>query len=144
MKAIAEWIRHNQGTFAALIIVCVLLIWTYGCHSKVTSLIDEKKMVTAEELNIELEAESARLQNELEMLTKHAELKKKELAKQDAIKQKLFEFAAISAEGGEVNVPGLLATTFSVLGFGAVVDNRIKDKVIKNRPLIGANKPEEG
>lgn len=138
MKSIAEWIRHNQGQFMALIIVVLLLVWTFGCPSKVTSLIDDSKMVTAEELNLEIQSESARLENELDMLIKRGVLKKEELARKDAIKQKLFEFAAISAEGGGVNIPGLLATTFSVLGFGAVIDNRIKDKVIKNRPLVNS------
>lgn len=135
MRAIAKWIRHNQGVFVALIIVGGLLIWTFGCESKATSLIDPAKKVTADELNLELEIESRRLEAELELLIKQAELKQQELERQDSIKKKLFEFASISATGGGVNIPGLLATTFSVLGFGAVVDNRAKDKVIKNRPL---------
>lgn len=130
-----EWIRHNQGAFVAAIICVFLLAWTFGCQSKVTSLIHEDKKVTAEELNLELDQEVARLEAELDLIVRKAELKEADLKRQDAVKQKLFEFAAISAQSGGVNIPGLLATTFSVLGFGAVVDNRIKDKVIKNRPL---------
>jgi len=131
----AKWIRHNQGAFAAIMICAALLAWTFGCPSKVTSLISPSKKVTAGELNLELEAETTRLQAELDQLIKSAELKQVDLARQDAIKQKLFDFAAITAKTGGVNIPGLLATTFSVLGFGAVIDNRIKDKVIKNRPV---------
>lgn len=137
MEQITKWIKHNQGAFVALIICAILLVWTFGCQSKVTSLIYDDKKVTAEELNLELKLEAARLKAELDQLVEKAELKKTVLARQDAIKQKLFDFAAITAQSGGVNIPGLLATTFSVLGFGAVIDNRIKDKVIKNRPLKG-------
>jgi len=101
----------------------------------VTSLVDDNKKVTAAELNLEIEAESARLQAELDVLLKRAKLKQAELARQDAIKQKLFELASITAQTGTLNPAGLLTLTGSIIGFGAVVDNRIKDKVIKNRPL---------
>ena len=131
----AAWIRHNQGLFVALLICTALVFWSFGCPSKVTSFLDDTRKVTAEELNLELEAETARLESELDQLIKRAGLKQAELARQDAIKQKLFEFAAITAESGTFNPAGLLALTGSVLGFGAIVDNRIKDKVIKNRPL---------
>lgn len=121
--------------FVALLLSAVLLLWSFGCESKVASLLEPDKMVTAEELNLELEAESLRLQTELDLLIKQAKLKQADLARQDAIKARLFEFAAITAQGGGFNPAGLLALTGSILGFGAIVDNRIKDKVIKNRPL---------
>lgn len=135
MKQIAKWIRHNQGLFVALLICGGLMAWSFGCQSKVTSLVDPQKMVTAEELSLELEAEATRLQAELDMLVKMAKLKQVELARQDAIKQKLFEFAAITAGSGGFNPAGLLGLAGGILGFGAIVDNRLKDKVIKNRPL---------
>jgi len=135
MKQVTKWIRHNQGLFAALVICGGLLAWTFGCQSKVTSLVDDTKKVTAEELNLEIEAETNRLQAELDSLIKRAKLKQAELARQDAIKAKLFEFASITAGSGSFNPAGLLALTGGLLGFGAMVDNRIKDKVIKNRPL---------
>jgi len=136
MSGIARWIRHNQGLFAALIISTGLLVWTFGCPSRVTSLVDNSKKVTTEELNIEIDQLTSRLTGELDMLLKQAELKKQELLRQDEIKQKLFKFAAITAHAGTFNPAGLLTLTGSILGFGAVVDNRIKDKVIKNRPIV--------
>lgn len=135
MKQLTKWIRHNQGLFVALLVCGGLLVWTFGCQSKVTSLTQPGTMVTAAELSLELEAEASRLQAELDSLIKRAKLKQVELARQDAIKQKLFEFAAITAGSGSFNPAGLLALTGSILGFGAIVDNRLKDKVIKNRPL---------
>lgn len=135
MKTIAKWIRHNQGIFVALIIAAGLLVWTFGCESKVGSLIEPAKKVTRDELQLEIDSEVSRLEAELDLLIKQASLKMQELDRQDAIKQKLFEFAAITAEAGTMNPTGLLALIGSILGFGAIVDNRIKDKVIKNRPL---------
>lgn len=142
MSVIAKWIRHNQGIFAALLITAALLLWTFGCPSRVSSLIEPARLVTAEQLNLEIDAETARLEAELEQLLKLAELKKADLARQDAIKKKLFEFAAITAESGGFNPAGLLALTGSILGFGAVIDNRIKDKVIKNRPQVTITRPD--
>lgn len=135
MASIAKWIRHNQGVFLSVIILAGVSVWTLGCPSKVTSLTDPKKMVTAMELELEIEEESLRLQAELDSLIRRAEVKQAELARQDAIKQKLFDFAAITVDGGTVNPAGVIGLLFSVLGIGAVVDNRLKDKVIKNRPL---------
>lgn len=137
MKEIARWVRHNQGFFVSLVVSVGLVVWTFGCESKVTSLIHAGKMVSGEELKLELEAESARLESELEQLIKQAELKYKELARKDAIKQKLLDFTLLAGEAGTLNPSGLVGLLVGVLGIGAVVDNRIKDKVIKNRPLKG-------
>jgi hypothetical protein len=138
MEQIAKWIRHNQGMFVALLICALLLVWTFGCPSKVSSLIEPAKMVTAEELNLELDQETARLEAELDMLSKRAALKQADLARQDAIKKKLSDFAAVTAETGGVNPVGLMALLGDIIGTGLLVDNRIKDKVIKNRPLPAA------
>lgn len=138
MKNLARWIRHNQGEFVAIIICVGLLVWTFGCQSKVTSLVDPSRKVTAEELNLELEAESRRLEAELEQLLAQADLKYLDLARQDAIKQKLLDFALLAGEAGTLNPSGLVGLLVGVLGIGAVMDNRIKDKVIKNRPLTAS------
>lgn len=135
MKTIVKWIRHNQGLFIALLIAAILLVWTFGCRSMVSSLIEPAKRVTRDELQLELDGECARLEAELDLLSRRAAVKMAELDRQDEIKRKLFEFAAITAQAGTVNPAGVLALTGSILGFGAIVDNRIKDKVIKNRPL---------
>lgn len=135
MKAIKTWYNHNQGMFAAILIAIVLLVWTYGCESKVSSIIEPQKQVTREELNLELDQESTRLQNELVLIQKQAELRYEKLNKDEEIKRQLMEFGALAAAGGGVNPAGLLGLLTGILGVGAVVDNRIKDKVIKNRPL---------
>lgn len=135
MKEVGKWISKNQGAVLSIIIVAGLMLWTYGCESQVTSMVEPAKMVNAQELELEIEAETARLNLEVENLLGQAELKMADLARQDAIKQKLFDFAAITVDAGTVNPAGVVGLLFSILGVGAVIDNRIKDKVIKNRPL---------
>lgn len=138
MKNLVKWISKNQGVFVAVIICIGLLVWTIGCESSVTSLTDPTKKVTAAELNLEIETEALRMQAELAQLMKQAQLKQLELRRQDAIKQKLLDFALLTSEAGAFNMSGLIGLVAGVVGIGAVVDNRIKDKVIKNRPLPAA------
>lgn len=135
MSKLTEWIRHNQGLFVAVLVLIAILVWMAGCQSKVSSLVVEGKKVTRAELNLEIAAETQRLEAKLNMLASAAKAKQFELDRQDAIKQKLFEFMAITAEAGTINASGVVGLIVSVLGVGAVIDNRIKDKVIKNRPL---------
>lgn len=134
MDKIRKAISHNQGVFVALLISAGLLVWTFGCQSKVGSLIQPDKLVTRDELTVELQAETKRLEAELDLLTQRASVKMQKLDRQDAIKQKLYDFAALSAQTGTVNPLGVVTLVGSILGCGLAVDNRIKDKVIKNRP----------
>lgn len=138
MKAIKKFISKNQGVAAALVIIVGVMIWGFGCQSKVTSLVEPSIKVTRDELKVEIDGEVMRLERELEILMRQAALKVQDLDRQDLIKQKLFEFAALSVKTNAVNPAGVVALAFSVFGIGAVIDNRIKDKVIKNRPKVKA------
>jgi hypothetical protein len=127
-------IKHNQGMLVAIILTVVLLIWTYGCESQVKSLITDQK-VTRGELVLELNTETKRLEAELDKLQKEAELRFGELDRYDAIKAKIFDAVSVATTAGQFNLAGLATLAGSIIGIGAVVDNRIKDKVIANRPL---------
>lgn len=135
MKKIAKWIRHNQGLTASIVICLALLIWTFGCESTVASILDPSKMVNAEQLDLEIESELARLNLEIDIFIRQGALLKDQLARLDERKRALFEFAKVSALSGGVSVEGLLVLVGLITGAGAVADNRIKDKVIKNRPV---------
>ncbi len=124
MKKLAELFRHYQGTSVALIIVIVGLYWIYGCESKVMSITNTSAKVTRSELKIEIDAFLAT-----------AEIRYAELDRQDEFKEKIVEFGMVVVEGGTLNPAGVAVGLLGVLGVGAIADNRIKDKVIKNRPL---------
>ncbi len=138
MKAIKKIISKNQGVFVALVVIVGMLIWGFGCQSQVTSLTEPSLKVTRAELKVEIDAEIMRLESELEILMRQAALKVQDLDRQDEIKQKLFDFAALTVANNALNPAGAVALGFSILGVGAVIDNRIKDKVIKNRPKKAA------
>lgn len=135
MSKIVTWIRHNQGVFAALVISVGILAWTFGCESQVGSLKEPARLVTRPELALEVEQLTRDLENRLDILHKEAELKFAKLDRDDEIKRKLLEFGMVAAETGTVNPAGLIGLVAGILGIGAIVDNRIKDKVIKNRPI---------
>ena len=135
MAEVYRWIRHNQGAFVALLISTGLMIWSLGCESKVGSLVEPGRMVNRQELQAELAAETKRLEADLDALLQMAKAKFQKLDREDQIRQKLFEFAALSTKAGTVNPLGVVTLVGSILGTGLAVDNRIKDKVIKNRPL---------
>lgn len=130
MKELLEkiWraVRHNQGLVVSVVIVVGLLIWSYGCESRVVSLSNSAVMVTRAELEVEIDT-----------FMNTAEVRLSDLERQDEIKRKLFEFAAVAAESGTVNRSTVLSLISWILFGGLLIDNRRKDGVIK-----GNNKKE--
>ncbi len=129
-----KWISHNQGTFVGILLTIALLGWTFGCESKVVSPVSNKK-VTRSELTTEIKFKVKALEDELDLLQEQAQLGYLDLDKQDELKRKLFEFAALTATTGTFNPIGIVTLAGTLMSLGLGVDNRIKDKVIKNRPL---------
>jgi hypothetical protein len=135
MKKLMEWLRHNQGFALALLLAIAISIWIYGCESRVASILAPNQKVNRVELNLEIEKEQKRLELELDNLIALGEARNQELDRQDEIKKKLAEFGMTAVESGGINPAGIATLLGSILGAGLLVDNRIKDKVIKNRPL---------
>ncbi len=135
MKTVMKWIRHNQGLAVSIAICLVLLIWTFGCESKVESLKTPGVLVDRAEFALEVQELSRKPEIDLEWLAGRAQLGFDKLDRDDAVRKKLFDFAVLSASTGGVSTAGVITLLAGILGVGAVADNRIKDKVIKNRPL---------
>ncbi len=129
-----KWISKNQGSCVAIVLNLCIIIWTFGCESKVQSLTSNKK-VTRGELTIEYNTEIRRLQNETQSLQETGLLSFTELDRLDELKYKLFDALSVATATGSVNPIGLVTLLGTIGGIGLGVDNRIKDKVIKNRPL---------
>lgn len=133
-----KWINKNQGLFIALIVNVCLLVWAFGCESKVQSLTSDKKL-TRDDYRIEFNSELHRLELELEKLQAQGQIGFASLDRQDALKQKIFNAVAVATQTGTINPAGLVTLLGTVSAIGLGVDNRIKDKVIKNRPLPNKN-----
>jgi len=130
--------RHNQAIVTAAVIAVGLIVWSYGCESKVQSL-TSKQTVTRSQLTLELGEQAKLLETQLDNLKAQAAERFQQLDNKDAIKAKVFDAVSVATTSGGFNATGLLTLAGSILGLGAVVDNRIKDKVIKNRPLPTTN-----
>lgn len=108
----------------------ILVAWAYGCSSTVVSIVNPPERLTR-----------AGLQAEVDAFLVKAELRFAALDQQDNLKSTVFNAAISYAQGGAVNPLGLGITLAGLLGLGAVVDNRHKDKVIKTLKSNGpANK----
>lgn len=92
-------------------------------------------LVNREEFALEVQELSREPEIDLEWLAGRAQLGFDKLDRDDAVRKKLFEFAVLSASTGGPSTAGVITLLAGILGVGAVADNRIKDKVIKNRPL---------
>ena len=135
-----SWISHNQGIVVGLILSVILMLWTFGCESQVKSPVSGD-MVTRAELNLEVDIQVKQFETQLDNIQKQAALQFVALDRQDEIKSKLYEFAAITAQSNTFNPTGVITLVGSILAMGLGVDNRIKDKIIKNRPLNGVLPP---
>ena len=129
---IKTWIRHNASLTVGLLICIGLCVYSIGCASQAASVMRPGERVTAAELQIEVSEMIARHEAEL----KRVELSFTEIEKQDAIKQRLFEFGSVLAQSGGFNPVGLIGMLGLVLGPAAYVNGRTKDTIIKRDKTI--------
>lgn len=120
MTKIWTKIRHNQCLFVGFILSISVLLWAWGCQSKVMSIVNPTVLITRGELDIEVEAFVAR-----------TKLKYADLDKQDEFKLAVFNTALDFMKGGQINPVAVAIVIGNILGLGAVIDNRRKDVIIK-------------
>ena len=129
-----KWISKNQGIFIALIVNVCVLVYTFGCESKVKSL-TSADMLTRDEFIVVYNSEIHRIELDLQRIQDTGQVRFADLTRQDEIKSKLFDAVAIATTAGGINLAGLITLLGTVSAVGLGIDNRIKDKVIRNRPL---------
>jgi len=123
MTKIWAFIRHNSGIVIGVILVTVVLVWTFGCPSTVVSVHNPPTLVTRGELEVEVEH-----------FLKLAELRFIELDQQDEFKRTFFAMAIEFMSAGKINPLAVALTLGNLLGLGAVVDN------VRKRTLINTLK----
>lgn len=121
MSKIWTTIRHNYSLIIGCMLALCVLYWAYGCHSTVVSVITPPRMVTREELKIEVDTFLAQ-----------AKLKFEDLDRQDKLKSTLFNTAIEFVTEGKINPVAVALSLGNVLGIGAIIDNRRKDVRIKS------------
>ena len=120
-KLLDTLLNHERYQVIAVILILALLIWTYGCPSKVKSLRSPGKRVTRAEFEIEVES-----------LLSTAEVRLLDLDQQDNIKRLMFDNLLLTAQSGQFNLIGLVTGIATILGIGATVDNVRKRREIKD------------
>lgn len=131
MKKLWAFIRHDSGIVIGSILAVCVLVWTYGCESQVTSIVNAPTLVSRSELELEVEDFIAR-----------AELKFKKLDQQDAFKKAMFSFAVNFMQGGNINPAAIALVIGNILGLGAVIDN-VKKRTHINTLKGGNGKSEK-
>lgn len=132
MRKLWKAIRHNQSTIISILLASTILIWAYGCQSRVRSLVNPSVLVSRDGLHLEVDNMIAQ-----------AELRFKSLDQQDAFKKALFDIAVNYMQGGQLNPAAVFVTLFSIVGGGALIDNRRKDVRIKSLKSEIANGNEK-
>lgn len=122
MSTILKWLNDNHWYIVALAVIAGLFLWTYGCESKVKSLIDPSSMVNRGELQVEIE-----------YVAGIAKTRVADLDKQDEIKQALFDALVLVGQGGQINTLGIvnLAATIAAVSWGLKKNQQLKAATIE-------------
>ena len=120
---------NKTGSAIAIIGVCIILIYAFGCQPKTTSLIEPGKQVNRTELL-----------TELEILKLKFEDRAADLDKQDEIRNIILQQSLTIANTGDINPLGIITSALAIFGAGASVDNvRLRKKVKRDIQSKGAN-----
>lgn len=134
MTKLWAFIRHNSGMVIGVVLVIAILIWCYGCQSKVVSIHNPPALVTRSGLEIEVDH-----------FLKQAEMRFAELDQQDEFKRTLYAMAISFMSEGKVNPLAIAITLGNILGLGAVIDNIRKRTYINTLKgdYVNANKKDD-
>lgn len=117
MKKILSYLNDQHWYIIAVILIIGFMIWIYGCHSKVTSIMHPGQQVTRAELELESDYVIGQFR-----------VKLAELDRQDAVKTLILEQAAIFGQAGTFNPTGLLNACISIgaISFGLNRNQRVR------------------
>jgi len=123
LKKLLKACNDNHWYIIAATMICCLLLWVYGCQSKVASMIDPTQQINRDELKAEADYLTAKIKS-----------KAANLDRQDEIKMLLLEQATIFGQTGNFNPTGLLNTCISIgaIGFGLNRNQKLKTVLKEN------------
>lgn len=116
-----EWLKDNPFIDTAIVAVVVILGFFGGCQVTVQSLLDPNVKVSRLEL-----------ENELQTILNTAEIRFRQIDREETLRRELLNHAMLIGQAGTVNLFGLIPIAMSILGAGAVADNVRKRKIIRN------------
>ena len=120
IEKVKKALAHNSFLAIAVVIAIAMGAWLIGCESTTQSPLRPEVKVTRPELETEIEMFKVKVDQAVQ-----------DLDRQDLFKEELFNIGLAVAQGGTINPIGAGVTLLSILGIGAVADNRKKDSIIK-------------
>lgn len=131
LAKLKAFIDKNYLIIIGQVVAVLILVWIYGCESKVTSLNGPELRVTRTELN-----------HELEQFLALANIKFAQLDKQDEFKRIVFNNAVILGSGGTVNPIGIITALFALTGLFVTADDIRLRKERKKLVTYTPNAPD--
>lgn len=119
------WFGEYWAWWITLNLCSIILLYAYGCEPKTASLISANKKVTRIEL-----------QTELELFLARARVGRKDLDRQEQIRDMIFNQALVIAQGNQVNPLGVLTSILAILGIGATADDIRLRRERKKQPTL--------
>ena len=168
LNKLLKWLDHNRYLVLSLLLFAVCLGWVVGmvgCQSQTAGLLPpaggeavvkvdrsefNRQAATVEkDLSIQrvnLDAEVAAFNREVDAFNQRVESGLEELDKQDEFRQQILDtvgLVASQAAEGSLNPVSLIPLSIGLLGgalgLGAAADNRRKDRVITDLKLTTSN-----
>lgn len=117
MNALLNWLNDQHWYLVAIALIAAAILWTYGCESRVQSLMYPTQKINRTEL-----------QNELTYLVGLAKAREEDLDKQDAAKQALLDAATVIGSTGSINPAGLvnIGATILAISWGLNRNQKLK------------------
>ncbi len=120
LSKLKTFLNHERYQVLAIFGILILLIWFFGCQSKVASLQNPSLRISREELQAEVQG-----------IIDQADIRFAQLDKEDELRQLLIDQALLWTKTGTINPVGLVMPILTILGAGATVDNVRRRKVEK-------------
>lgn len=125
------WFGEYWAWWTTLNLCSFILLYAYGCEPKTASLISADKKVTRIEL-----------QTELELFLARARAGEADIARQEQIRDMIFNQALVIAQGNQVNPLGVLTSVLAILGIGATADDIRLRRQRKKQPVLDKADPQ--
>lgn len=114
-------LNHERYQVVSVVFCVLLLVWGLCCQSTTQSVIDPTQQLNRGELD----AEVTNFMNT-------AEVRYRDLDRQDEFKRQVLERVSLWTSTGTFNLAGLIPLIASVLGVGALTDNVRKRRELKS------------
>lgn len=110
-----QWIKDHRKGLITYVITIGVLIYIYGCESKVRSMLDNRRLINRQELQLELDQFMGLVQVRLA-----------DLDKQDQFRALILQNALILVQGQPFNPLGLLTGIGAIYGVAQATSNITK------------------